>query len=138
MTSIITGCSNKPSHHGWLPRIFLCFCWKLNGDCILLSGFSLFKDQSNNLLQTTFSLLVQLLLSKNWLPKTKCWFHLMQIKSFFLILVASFSGLYCSITHLYDCQCQPASLMNIQLFFICFLSMSFRPYPGVDHLIEYI
>ena len=37
-----------------------------------------------------------------------------------IMLVASFRGLYCSITHLHVYQCQPASLMN--------------PYPGVDHL----
>ena len=30
------------------------------------------------------------------------------------MLVAIFNGLYCSITHLHDDQCQPVSLMNTQ------------------------
>ena len=37
-----------------------------------------------------------------------------QVPLIFFMLVASFSGLYCSITHLHDYQCQPVSLMNIQ------------------------
>ena len=37
----------------------------------------------------------------------------------FLMLVASFCGLYCSITHLHVYQCQPASLMNTQQLFAC-------------------
>ena len=52
---------------------------------------------------------------------------------FFLMLVASFSGLYCSITHLHVYQCQPASLMNTQQLYF---SLHDIPYPGVDHLIE--
>ena len=32
--------------------------------------------------------------------------------------MASFSGLYYSITYLHDYQCQPASLMNTQLLFL--------------------
>ena len=36
--------------------------------------------------------------------------HYSGVGQFFLILVASFSGLYCSITHLHVYQCQPASL----------------------------
>ena len=49
------------------------------------------------------------------------------------MLVASFNGLYCSITHLHDYKCQPASLMNTQQLYF---SLHVIPCPGVDHLIE--
>ena len=45
------------------------------------------------------------------------------------MLVASFSGLFCSITHLHDYKCQPASLMNTQQFFCLFFSI--RPPSGL-------
>ena len=41
------------------------------------------------------------------------------LKYIFFMLVASFSGFYCSITHLHYYQCQPASPMNIQQLFFC-------------------
>ena len=45
------------------------------------------------------------------------------------MLVASFSGLNCSITHLHDYQCQQASLMNTQQFIEPLLYLSiFLPY----------
>ena len=45
---------------------------------------------------------------------------------FFFMLVASFSGLYCSITlHIYMFnQCQPASLMNTQQLFFHILVLT--------------
>ena len=49
------------------------------------------------------------------------------------MLVASFSGLYCSVTHLHDYQCQPALLMNTQQLYFC---LHVILCPGVDHLIE--
>ena len=43
------------------------------------------------------------------------------------MLVASFSGLYCTVTHLHVYQCQLASLMNIQqLYFYPCHSVSWR------------
>ena len=56
---------------------------------------------------------------------------LLPINDLFL-LVASFSGLYCSIKHLHDNQCQPASLMNTQLLFIVVfqLTHTYNTNPG--------
>ena len=49
------------------------------------------------------------------------------------MLVASFNGLYCSVTHLHVQQCQPESLMNTQQLYFY---LHVIPYPGVDHLME--
>ena len=43
-----------------------------------------------------------------------CEFFLKNFLNNFFMLVASFSGLYCSITHLHVYQCQSTSLMNTQ------------------------
>ena len=51
----------------------------------------------------------------------------------FFMLVASFSGLYCSITQLHVYQCQPISLMNTQQLYF---SLQVILYPDVDHFIE--
>ena len=50
---------------------------------------------------------------------------------FFSMLVASFCGLYCSITDLHVYQCQPTSFMNTQEFYFSF---HVNPYPGVSHI----
>ena len=53
---------------------------------------------------------------------------------FFLMLVASFSGLYCSIIHLHVYQYQPASLMNTQqLDFSVVPYNHARPKRGLIH-----
>ena len=45
-------------------------------------------------------------------------------KKYFFMLVASFRGLYCSITHLHVYQCQPTSLMNTQQFYPVMVALS--------------